>query len=57
MLVNIAFQTLLSEQHFVEMGSSPESTPAKRQKSKGLSHQTKACALPLVKQKWEGPHD
>lgn len=33
-LWSIAFQTLLSEQHFVKMGSSPESTPAKRQESK-----------------------
>lgn len=33
-LWSIAFQTLLSELHFVKMGSSPESTPAKKKKKK-----------------------
>lgn len=56
-LWSIAFQTLLSEQHFVKMGSSPESTPAKRQRSKSLSHQTKACASPSAEPKWEGLQD
>lgn len=56
-LWSIAFQTLLSEQHFVKMGSSPESTPAKRQKSKSLSHQTKACASPSAEPKRDGVQD
>lgn len=47
----------LSKQHFVKMGSSPESTPAKRQKTKSLSHYTQTRASNLVEPKQKGLQD
>lgn len=47
-LWSIAFQTpWREEQHFVKMGSPPESTPAKRQESKSLSHTRQSPARRL----------
>lgn len=56
-LWSIAFETLLKEQHFVIMASSPESTPAKRQETKSLSRQTKSRVSPWAQPERGGVWD